>query len=279
MIIRSINPAANFRAVLDLTKIIRSHYKLIIEMVRTSLVGRHKSQLFGSVWIIIHPLSLTLLYIFLFGIVFSRRIGGTYELPLNFNAYILSGLIPWFTFQAAMNSSVNAITSNVTLVKQFVFPIELLPLRDVFLSLVTWMVMLSITLIYLILSQKVIFITWLLLPIILSIQIMFMIGVAFWLSAISVFFRDIKEIVQLFCMVAIFTMPVVFLPGWVPKVLQPIIWLNPFTYMILVYRDVLYFGRFEHPYAWVVFIFLSLLSLSSGYRLFRKTKPLFANLL
>ena len=52
-------------------------------------------------------------------------------MPLNYTAYMLSGLIPWLTFQMSMLTSVNAITGNAALVKQFVFPIEVLPLRDV----------------------------------------------------------------------------------------------------------------------------------------------------
>jgi lipopolysaccharide transport system permease protein len=248
-------------------------------MVRGDLTGRYRGQFLGSVWIIAHPLVLTIIYLFLFGVVLSQRIGGTRELPLDYTAYILSGLVPWLTFQASMNTSVVSITANSKLVKQFIFPIEILPIRDVVSSLVTWLVGVSVTLIYVVLSQKVVMATWALLPLVFGMQCVAMIGVAFTLSAVAVFFKDIKDFVQLFCVIAIFLLPIVFLPGWVPPIFRPILWINPFTYMIWVYQDVMYFGRIEHPFAWFVFFAWSVLAFAAGFRLFKRTKPLFGNLL
>lgn len=278
MVMRLVNPLANFQAILEVIFILRRHARLIFEMSRDNLTGRYKGQFFGGIWVIIHPLALTMLYLFLFGVVFAQKIGGTRELPLDYTVYILSGLIPWLTFQNSMVTSVAAITGNAPLVKQFIFPLEVLPLRDVAVSLVTWVVMLVVTLIYIVVALRVVMVTWLLLPVILAIHIMAMVGVAFILSSVAVFFRDIKDFVQLFCLIAIFILPVVFLPGWVPKAFQPILWINPFTYMIWVYQDVLYFGRFEHPFAWVVFLGWSMIAFAVGFRLFRRTKPMFGSL-
>ena len=80
-----------------------------------------------------------------------------------------------------------------------------------------------------------------------------MVGFGFALAAVGVFFRDIRELVQMFVIAAIFLMPIVYLPGSVPGGFDEVIWLNPFTYMVWCYQDVLYFGRIEHPWAWVVF--------------------------
>lgn len=278
MVLRILNPSANFRALSEAWNFLRRHARLIFEMSRGDLTGRYKGQFLGSVWVIVHPLALTLLYLFLFGVVFSQRIGGTRELPLDYTAYMLSGLIPWLTFQTSMNTSVVSITGNSTLVKQFIFPIEILPIRDVVSSMVTWVVGVSATLIYVVLSHGVVMATWALLPVVLAMQLLAMIGVAFTLSAVAVFFKDIKDFVQLFCLVAIFVMPIVFLPGWVPGIFRPILWINPFTYMIWVYQDVIYFGRIEHPIAWLVFFSWAILAFAGGYRLFKRTKPMFGSL-
>ena len=255
MFLRVLNPLENMRALFEAWTFIRRYGRLILEMVRNDLTGRYKGQFLGSVWILAHPVALTIIYIFLFGVVLSQRIGGTRELPLDYTSYILSGLVPWLTFQASMNTSVVSITANSKLVKQFIFPVEILPIRDVVSSMVTWFVGVSITLLYVVVSQKVVMLSWTLLPVVSIVQILAMIGVAFTLSSVAVFFRDIKEIVQVFGMVAVFLMPIVFLPGWVPPIFRPILWINPFTYMIWVYQDVIYFGRIEHPLAWLVFFF------------------------
>ena len=83
--------------------------------------------------------------------------------------------------------------------------------------------------------------------VVLAAQLLAMVGVALLFSAIAVFFRDLKDVLNLYCLVALFLMPVVYLPGWVPAMFQPLMWANPFTYMAWVYQDVIYFGRIEHP--------------------------------
>jgi lipopolysaccharide transport system permease protein len=65
----------------------------------------------------------------------------------------------------------------------------------------------------------------------------------------------------------------------VPSVFKPLLYANPFSYMIWCYQDVLYFGRFAHPFAWIVFMAFSMLSLYVGYRVFKKLKPYFGNVL
>ena len=272
------DPGANLRAISELMSIVIKNGLLIMEMSKDNLTGRFKGQFFGAYWVVVHPVALTLLYLFLFAVVFVQRIGGTHELPLDYTAYILSGLIPWLTFQNSMTTSVMAITGNSNLVKQFVFPLEVLPIRDVVVSLLTWMIMTGLTLAYIVITQGKAMATWILLPFVLMSQTLAMIGVAFVLSSVAVFFRDIKDFVQLFCLVAIFIMPIVFLPGWVPKVFQPMLWINPFTYMIWVYQDVIYFGRFEHPLSWIIFFGSSMLVFLAGFRFFTRTKPMFGSL-
>ncbi|MBU4566817.1 MAG: ABC transporter permease [Desulfarculus sp.] len=278
MFLRIFNPVTNYRALKEAWVFMRPHARLIYEMSKENIFGRYKGQFLGGFWVILHPLAITLLYLFLFGIVFAQRIGGTRELPLDYTTYILSGLIPWLTFQMAMSTSVTAVIANASLVKQFIFPIEILPIRDVASSLVIWFTGILATLIYVAASQHVFMATWALLPLVLLVQILAMLGVAFILSAVAVFFKDIKDFVQLFSLVAIFLMPVVFLPGWVPEIFRPIIWANPFTYMTWVYQDVIYFGRIAHPWAWVIFFAWSILAFTGGYRLFKRTKPMFGSL-
>lgn len=277
--LKLVSVRSNAKAFADLATFLYRNWRLVWEMSANDLTGRYKGQFFGAAWVLVHPMALTLLYLFLFGIVFAQRIGGTYELPLDYTAYMLSGLMPWLTFQTALNTTVVSVVSNSPLVKQFVFPIEILPVRDVLSSLVTWVVGVSCTLVYIFFSGQHPSVMWVLLPFVLVVQVMAMIGMGLFLSALAVFFRDIKDFVSLFSLVAIFLMPIVFLPGWVPKVFQPLVLANPFTYMVFVYQDTIYFGRFEHPEAWLIFPLFSVFVFILGFRFFNKTKPTFGSIL
>lgn len=276
---RALSPSANTGALFEGLGSLRRYQRLIIEMAREELTGRYHGQWLGAAWVLIHPLALTFLYLFLFGVVFAQRVGGTREMPLDYTAYLLAGLIPWLAFQTSMTSAVNAITANRGLVKQFTFPLEVLPAREVLAALVTWVVGVTATLLYVMLSQRVVMATWVLLPVVLAVQLLAMTGAAFLLSASAVFFRDLKDFVALFALVAMFLMPIFYLPGWVPEAFVPLLWINPFTYMIWMYQDVIYFGRFEHPFAWVVFPLAALVLFAWGVRVFRATKPMFSSTL
>jgi lipopolysaccharide transport system permease protein len=110
-------------------------------------------------------------------------------------------------------------------------------------------------------------------------QFLAMAGVAFVLSAIGTFIRDVRDLVQLSAVVLIFLMPIVYLPNQIPSAFNPLLWLNPFTYMVYCYQDALYFGRFAHPYSWVAFPLWSAFIFTAGYRLFRRVRPFFADVL
>ena len=78
------------------------------------------------------------------------------------------------------------------------------------------------------------------------------------------YFRDVKDFVQVFCIAGMYLMPVVYLPTMVPEIFRPLLYLNPFSYMAWCYQDACYFGRFQHPWAWPVFMFGSLADVLCG---------------
>ena len=98
----------------------------------------------------------------------------------------------------------------------------------------------------------------------LAFQLLAMIGVAFALAAVGAYLRDAKDFVQLFAMMGVYLLPRVYLPEWVPTLFKPLLYLNPFSYMVWGYQDALYFGRFQHPWAWGVFAAGSVFVFSPG---------------
>ncbi|WP_421954166.1 ABC transporter permease [Polaromonas sp.] len=255
------------------------HRELMFELARRDVSDRYAGQALGLFWAVAHPLFMMAVYVFIFAFVFKAKVGGSLEMPLDYTAYILAGLIPWLTFQEAMNKSCTAITANSGLVKQVVFPIEVLPAKGVVSSVLPQLVSTSILVVYVLATSRHLPTTYLLLPVLLFLQLMAMMGVAYLLSAIGTYFRDVKEFVQLFGTVGMYAMPVFYLPGWVPEIFKPILYANPFSYLTWCYQDALYFGRIDHPWAWVVNVVLSILIFILGYRVFRKLKPGFGNAL
>jgi len=274
-----LHPKGHFLAFREIWQLLTSHRQLTWEMTKREISEKYAGQFFGSLWALCHPIVLMIIYVFIFCYVFRMKIGDNYQMPLDYTAYILSGLIPWLAFQEIMSKSVTAITGNSNLVKQIVFPLEVLPVKGVLASTLSQVISSIILIIYVLVKNQYLHVTYLLLPILLFFQILAMTGVALFLSSIGAYFKDLKDFVQVFCVGGMFLIPMFYLPNWVPEKLKIILYINPFSYMVWCYQDALYFGRFEHPFAWIVFISGSIGTFYIGYRVFRKLKNMFGNVL
>jgi lipopolysaccharide transport system permease protein len=263
----------------NLAKLYLRHHQLTWEMIKRDVTDRYAGQILGSTWAIGHPLILMAIYTFVFTFIFSSRMGSPTDFPLDYTTYLLSGLIPWMAFQDSMSRGTAAILANASLVKQVVFPLEILPVKGIFSSLLTQGVATLFLMIYVMIKFSFLPWTWSLLPLLIFFQFLAMMGVCFMLAAVGPFFRDLKDIVQVFCIACLYAIPVFYLPDWLPNWFKPIFYVNPFSYMVWCFQDACYFGRFEHPWAWPIFFFLSLLSLVLGNRVFHKLKPMFGNIL
>lgn len=277
---RLLDPRPYVRAIAELVTLVWRERVVTLEMAKRELTAEHSGKALGVIWGVVQPLALLAIYALIYGIVFRVRIesvvGG---LPRNYTIYILSGLVPWFAFQFLMVKSASVIVGNAHLVKQVVFDVRLLPVAASLASLASLLLGLGFLGIYTLFVYGTVPVTYLLLPVLVLLQLLAMVGVAYFLAAVGVFIKDVRDVVQLSAIVLIFLLPIVYLPSQVPAAFDPILWLNPFSYMIWCFQDVLYFGSIEHQAAWVIFPAWTLFILAGGYRVFRRMRPFFANVL
>ncbi|MBN1942505.1 MAG: ABC transporter permease [Phycisphaerae bacterium] len=282
MILKALlNIPAYRSAFTNLVSLLRQHRELTLEMTKRELTDRYAGQVLGTLWVLMHPLLLMGVYVFVFVAVMKIKIEGegTFTLPRDYTAYLLSGLTVWLACQECLTKSATSISSQANLVKQVVFPIEILPVRSVLSTAVTQLVSMSFLLIYLLIRYQALPWTVLLLPVLLFFQVIQFIGLGMMLASVGVYLRDVKDVVTVFGVVNMYLMPVIYLPAMAPGPFKPILYINPFSYMIWCYQDAWYFGRFEHWYAWIVYPLFSLFMFMAGYRVFRRVRIFFGNVL
>jgi len=264
----------NFRAIINFP-----HRELIVELTKRELKDRYAGHVLGSAWAILNPLLLIALYLFLFTVVFPVRFSGAWESSGGIETYILSGLLPWLTFQEVLTKSCTGVRSNANLVKQVVFPIVVLPVKTVLASLLGQIITLVIFLIYIFFRTDRLDLVLLIYPAVMGLQILAMLGAAYALSAIGVFIKDVKDVVSVFAMANLFLQPILFAPEQIPGSVRWLLYLNPFTYLTLCSQDVLFFNEIAHPTAWVVLALISACAFLAGRVIFRKTSHLFSSVL
>lgn len=252
---------------------------MILQITKREILLPYAGQIFGGVWPILYPLALMLLYAVVFSFILAPSFGGTEDMPFNYTVFLLSGLIPWVAFQTVLGRASMEITGNANLVKQVVFPLEILPVKGVLAALVAPAISLIFLMGYTFLSSQSIPWTYLLLPLAILLGVIWMLGAAFFLAALGVYFRDAKDFINIFVLMSMYLLPIIYVPGAVPPILRPIVDINPFSSLVLCFRDALYFGRIDHPLSWVVYAVCSIASLYVGYYFFQKLRPFFGNVL
>ena len=253
------------------------HRRLTMELAKRELLDRYAGQIIGSAWAVLHPLLTLLVYLFLFGTVLKLKIPAAGNASGDFTIYLLAGLLPWLVMQDIAGRAATLIVSQAHLVKQVAFPLEVLPIKAIPPALVILAVGLVTLLIYTLATTGGLAWTYILLPLPLILLVMLCTGIALGLSALGVFMRDLKDVVQLAIFVGLYVSPVFYTVDAVPAALRPILLANPFSYMVLTFQDVLYYGAIIHPLAWVIYTAISVAAFVAGSWIFVKTQHFFGS--
>jgi lipopolysaccharide transport system permease protein len=261
----------------SLLRAVYKHRELVAELVKRELRDRHVGQLLGVMWAFGHPLLLMLMYSLLFAYVFPTRVAGSSGHP-DFAVNILIGIVSWLAFQDLLGRSTTILTAHASLVKQISFPIVVLPVKTAIASALPYSIALLFTICYAALNGSLTIMV-LTLPFLIVIQLVAMTGVALMLSALGIFFRDLRDLVTIFCTVNLFAQPILFNPFATPGAMSRVFHLNPFSYQIWCWQDALYFGTFQHPVAWIVFPLCAVSSLGIGYAVFSRLSHSFGDAL
>lgn len=277
-LVRALSPPAYFRALREFLTVLSRQRSLTLEMAKREVWIEHSGKALGRFWGIFQPLFLLGVYAFVYGVVFHARIASTLGAH-NYTVYILSGLVPWFAFALSMAKTTNCISSNVALVTQVVFDVEILPAAAALASCLPLVLGLGFVLAYLVIIVHLVPLILVLLPLLVVLQFVAMCGVGFILASLGTFFKDVRDIVQMSSLVLVFVTPIIYIPGSTPSLFRPLLQLNPFAWMTYCYQDAIFYGRFQHPNAWIAFSLGTLIVLGVGYRLFRRLRPYFANVL
>ena len=265
---------------LDFGRRLRRHRELALGLTRRELFAPFAGSGFGIAWALLHPLLQTLVYVAVFTFIIRIRFTEAEAPRLDMIAYMIAGLVSWTAWAAVLNHGCTSIIGSSNLVKQADFPVEVLPLRTVLAALVPQLVGIAVLLAYVLVRFRTGLLSWTLLPLVLLLQGLAMVGAACALGALSVFVRDVKEVVAVFTVLGIYLTPAFYPPAMLADLPAPLQWLlclNPFTHFMHVMRDCLFWGGFEHPWSWMVVTVFALLVAGMSVRVFERLRVFFGN--
>lgn len=222
-------------------KNIYAYRDMIYSLVRRELRGRYKGSVLGFLWTYINPLCQVIVYSAVFSVIFRVQIE-------KFYLYMTIGMMPWVFFSASVQGGSTCVRAQADMVKKIYFPREVIPISYV-----------TSTFINMLLSFIIVFLTvltagWgfnplalLFLPLIMVIEYLLALGLAFIVSAVTVYFRDLEQIIGVLMMAWIYLTPIMYDVDFVPEQFQTLFFLNPMTPVIVVYHDILYYRTTPDP--------------------------------
>lgn len=255
-----------------------SNYDLFRQLLKREVMQKYRGSYLGVLWNFILPITMMLVYSFVFGVVFKAR----WDLQVSdsnaeFAIILFVGIALYTVFSETVSVAPLLITSNANYVKKVVFPLELLSITSIGNSLVQ----LLFNLIVILVSKSIIIgqfdATIFLFPLILIPLLLLTLGVSWILSAIGAYIRDMRQASAIITLIFGYATPVFFPLSAVPENLRWILKLNPMTTIVNSAREVLIYGVMPDWLALGKVFILAYIIMLVGFYFFQKVKPGFAD--
>ena len=251
---------------------------LIRSMVRRDVLGRYRGSFGGVFWTVLNPLLLMTTYFFVFGIVLRARFHNDPS-RAGFVLYFLCGMLPWLAFSEAAGRAPFVVLEHRNFVKKLVFPLETLPVNLTVAGLVTELFALVVFFAGLLLARGGVPATVLWLPLLLVPQLLFTMGLCWFLAALGVYVRDLGQINGFLLTLWFFLTPICYPVESLPPQALAILSKNPFFVLVRAYRDIFLEGRAPAFGPLWKFWLLSVALFLLGHAWFYKLKRNFADVI
>ena len=258
----------------NLTHLLR-YRALIQSLVARDLKARYRGSVLGFFWSFVNPLLLLLVYTFVFTVVLPGFRGEGME---PFALFMFCGLLPWTWFSSSLLESANVLIAGGNLIRKVLFPAEVLPIVSVLAGMAHFFLGLPILAAFFLYYQRPIVpadLLWL--PVIVLVQLTLTLGLALIVSALTVHFRDLRDLLANLLTLWFFATPIIYPLSLVPDDVRPYLGLNPFTHLAVAYQEVLFVqGPFTGGARLLLIGAASLLVLAFGYFVFDRLRDTLA---
>ena len=258
-------------------------FDLLRTLVRRDLEARYKGSVLGNLWSIVNPLSQLLIYTYVFSVVLKVKLT-LKGLPANenvsFGLWLFAGLLPWIAFSTGLTQSASSVIGQPNLVKKVVFPLSLLPLVPILSAFVESSFGLMMLIFFVALSSGTLHTTLALLPLVWIPQLLLTAGFGYLAAGLTVFLRDIPQTLNVILNIWFYATPIVYPITSIPESWRNwVLWLNPVSAIVEIYRDFVLTGEVKHWGELGLAFAISGIVFISGFLVYRKLRPAFADVL
>lgn len=250
---------------------------MIMQLAKNDFKVRYLGSYLGIFWAFVQPVTMILIYWFVFTVGFRTMPIG--DVP--FVLWLIAGIIPWFFISEAIASGTSAILDNSYLVKKIVFRVSVLPIIKIISALFIHVIFIGIIFIVFLAYGYPVTIYYLQTLYFLFASIALVYGISLITSSLMVFSRDVGQIVAVLLQFGFWLTPIFWSFAIVPLKLQLLFKLNPIYYIVDGYRNTFIYKEWfwESPLLTVYFWSFTIGLIIIGTILFKKLRPHFSDVL
>jgi lipopolysaccharide transport system permease protein len=216
--------------------------QLVMTLIRRQYQLRYRQSFAGFAWALIPPLAALGVATVVF-----HRVAGVDTGQTPYILFTMAALVPWSFFASSLTFGVPSIVGASAMVTRLAFPRAVLPLSMIGMAFLDLAISVALFLVVAFVVGSGLPLTALWFPVLLAIEIVFVVGMVLLGSALNVFARDVRLAVPLLVQFWLFITPVMYPLSSVPEGLRPLYLVNPMTGLVESFRQVLTLGSAPDP--------------------------------
>ncbi len=232
---------------------------------------RYKQTVLGVAWAVLQPL----LTMIIFSLIFGRLVGIASQ-GVPYPLFVFAGLIPWMFFSSGVTAATSSLVQQQHLLTKIYFPRLFVPTASIGAFLVDMLVSMALYAVILLAYGAIPGWRILLLPVLIVFTITATLGPGYFLSALTVKYRDVRYTVPFLMQIMMYTSPVIY-PVSIFGRWQWLLAMNPMCGLIDAYRSVI-LGTSWNPVTLAIGMPINVAMFVFGVFYFRKTERLFADI-
>jgi ABC-type polysaccharide/polyol phosphate export permease len=240
------------------------YFFLLRSLILKDFRTRYRNMSLGILWSLVNPLVMMGVMTFVFTKIYPLTTSQ------NYPVFVLCGLVPFNFFSLAWANGTTSIIDNAQLIKRLPVPRETLPIASVMGNAVHLAIQVALLLVTALVLGTGINRYWLWLPLLWACELIFVLGCALLCSALDVYVRDMRYVVESACLVLFWLVPIFYDLSRVRPEYADIYQFNPIAALVLALRNIILEGKAPRAVLLSKLFFVSCFMLGLGWSVFRR---------
>jgi lipopolysaccharide transport system permease protein len=225
---------------------------------------RYRSTSLGVAWSIANPLVMMGILTFVFTRIYSN------PTIHHFALFVLCALVPFNFYNLASIAGTTSLLDNQSLVKRVPCPRAIFPIASVLASSLHFLIQIGLLVVLLLAFGHAMNRYWLWLLPIWAMEIIFMCGLSLITSALDIYYRDMRYLVECSGLLMFWVVPIFYTVEMIPGHLRWLYLLNPIAAVATIDRQVMFTATAPSLALLSQLCAVSVLALLVGFAIFKR---------